>query len=355
MIGKTLPFRLLIFLILAAVLASACSPEALATPTEIEIEIGPPEDTPGVSTPIPTPTLRPTSTPTLEPTVGPTIEPSPTNTLDPYGELIFQGLELRKSGDYNQALTRLSEAIRMERENPRAYVERARVYLDQGMFDEAITDLNFAVNYDPNYAEAYNARGVAWALKEQMTQAFKDLEQAITLDPALASAYSNRAQIYLAQNDFDNAIADFSKVVELHPDDPETYYNRGQAYLVAIQYMNEEETVLQYAGLCIADFNQALALYPENGASYANRGQCHFLNGDLESAYADLSKAIELDPNNFVARLLRSSFYPDIGTMQEALADAQYVLDNAKDSELIEQARLTLQEVPKLPTLTPAP
>ena len=76
---QTLSMRLAALLVLMSVLISACSSDVLATPTEVEIVLGPPEaETPeATSTPRPTATLRPTSTPTVAPTEGPTIEPSP--------------------------------------------------------------------------------------------------------------------------------------------------------------------------------------------------------------------------------------------------------------------------------------
>jgi len=348
--------RLLTFLLLMSVLVSACSSDLISKPTEVEIIIGPPTpDTAASSTPVPTPTLRPTATPTEMPTEGPTVEPSPTNTLDPYHDLVAQALELRANSEFDQAVIKLSEAIRMEPENPLAFYERGRVYMDQNKPDDAITEFNFAINYDPNFIDAYNARGVAWMIKQQFNQALVELNKAIELDPQEPKAYTNRATLYILTDKFDEAVADYSKVIELRPDDPESYYNRGQGYVTMIENSQnvEQEAVINLADLCIADFNQANSLVPDVSDNYTNRGVCYMFKNDLENAYGDFSKAIELDPENFKTRLLRAAIYPDFGTKEESLADAQYVLDNATDAEFKTEAQKMLNTIPTLPTPTP--
>ena len=344
---KSLTLKLATVIFLIGMLVSACSSLGEPTPTEVEIEIGPPESTEAL-TPLPTQTLR--SSPTITETPPePTLAPSPTNTLDPYHAHIAAAQEFTAKGENDSAIAEFTAAIQLDPANPLGFFERGRAYTSMGKFDEAIQDLNFAVNYDPNYAEAYNARGVAWANKGQKSQALKDFESAIELKPDMAAVYTNRGTVYIISNDYANAFLDFSKAIELLPNDPESYFNRGQAYLTAIQISSDDS----YADYCIADLNQAIAMAPEASDFYFTRAMCYLVKEEFVKANLDLTQTITQDPKNAKAYLFRATLYPDYGTLDQALADVNKVLELATDSELIAQAKQMLVDIPKLPTNTP--
>jgi tetratricopeptide (TPR) repeat protein len=277
--------------------------------------------------------------------------PTPTNTLDPYATLLFDGVQLRFSEKFDEAIAKFSEAIKMDPNDPSGYIQRGITYSNVGKQDEAIADFNFAINYDPANADAYNGRGNAWAQKEQYEQAIKDYTKAMELQPALVKAYSNRAIAYINQQNIPQALVDFSKVIELTPDDAQAYFNRGQAYMTALQSVSDTS----YVDLCIADFNQAIALSPDLAASYYLRGTCTGYKDDSASMFVDYSKAIELDPAQGKYYLFRAVLYPKAGTLDQALADAQKVLELTTDPEMITAAEQLIKELPTLPTLTPGP
>jgi len=347
---KATNIRLAFGMILAGLLISACSGGLGPKPTEKEIFIDPNEGTTEeASTPISTPTLRPASTNTPEPPAGPTQAATPTNTLNPYDTLIFEGVQLRIGEQFDAAIAKFTEAIQTDPTNPQAYIERGITNSNTDKLDEAIADINFAINYDPASAQAYNARGVVWARKEQFEQAIKDYNKAIELQPDFPKAYSNRAIAYMLQSQFEEGIADFSKVVELTPDNPEAYFNRGQAYITAMnQQLNET-----YTELCIADFTQVLAFQPEDPESLFSRGLCQSLKGNFVRSMEDYSAAIGFDPERANYYLFRALLYPDIGTQEQALADAQKVLDLSQDPDMRQAAEQILREVPLTPTPTP--
>ncbi len=347
---RYLTYALVATLVMASMLLSSCSVVGLGapTPTEAEILIEPPVGEGAEGTFIPTPTLRPTSTPT------PTLEasPTPTNTLDPYNALIFEGIQLRSEEKHEEALAKFNEAIQMDPANPKGYIERGIQYSILDNQDQAITDFNYAINFDPNSAAAYNGRGVAFMIKDQFEQAIKDFTKAIELDPTFSKPYANRATAYILQKQVEPALADFNKYVELFPDDPEGYFNRGQAYLTANEITGEPS----YLDLCIADFTQVIAMIPETAdASYFNRALCRIAKGDLEEAYADLSQAIAINPEDAKYYLWRTTLYPFAGTLEEALSDARKAAEIAQDEEIRQEAQKALADIPTRPTLTPTP
>jgi len=349
---KKVTTRLAITVMLASLLISACSSLGAAKPTEREIEINPGAvETQAITTPQATPTLRPTPTATPLPTEGAIEAPTPTNTLNPYEALIFEGAQLRGQEQFEAAIAKFTLAIMMNANDPLGYVERAITYSNMGKQDEAITDFNFAINYDPTNADAYNGRGNAWAQKDQLTQAIKDYTKAIELKPDLVKAYNNRAIANILQRKPAEAFADFSKVIELTPDNAQAYYNRGQAYLKTYPEIPEAS----YIDLCIADFNQSIALAADQPESFYNRGTCYLYKNDYLNAFENYSQAIVLDPSQGRYFVYRALLYPNAGTADQALADAQKAIELLSDSELKSVAEQLLKDIPKMPTPTPGP
>ena len=158
---------LLALLLAVALVLNACQ---LANPspkeTEIEMTVVAPEATGELPTLVQyTPTLRPTNTPTPAPVATSGEPPTPTISLSPYDALIQEGTTLRDQGEMDSAISKLTEAIKMDPNNARGYIERGITYSAVDRQDEAITDFNFALNYDPNAFEAYNGRGNAYSIK----------------------------------------------------------------------------------------------------------------------------------------------------------------------------------------------
>ncbi len=50
------------------------------------------------------------------------------------------GIELQIKGSLDEAVVEFTEAIRQDPDNPKAYVRRGFVYLEQGDFDRALQD-----------------------------------------------------------------------------------------------------------------------------------------------------------------------------------------------------------------------
>ncbi len=148
-------------------------------------------------------------------------------------------------------------------------------------------------------------------------------------------AYNNRAIANILQQKPAEAFADFSKVIELTPDNPEAYYNRGQAYLATYKDIPEPT----YIDLCIADFNQSIALAPDQPESFFNRGTCYLYKNDYQNTFENYSQAIALDPSQGRYFVYRALLYPNAGTLDQALADAQKAIEILTDPELKSDSR----------------
>ena len=98
---------------------------------------------------------------------------------DPATEAMNEGAQAAIRQDWNSAINRFSEAIRL----------------------------------NPKLAAAYNDRGLSYYMKGDWDKAIKDLSEAINLNPKDEKAYYNRARAYASKGDNDKAITDFSEAI----------------------------------------------------------------------------------------------------------------------------------------------
>ena len=97
----------------------------------------------------------------------------------------------------------------------------------------------------------------------------------------------------------------------------------GIAQTSAIDYFNRG--VIEKANgdfdSAIADYTRAIELDPTYAAAYSNRGNAKQAKGDLDGAIADCNRAIELDPKDAMAHKNRGVAKKAKGDLEGAIAD----------------------------------
>jgi hypothetical protein len=92
---------------------------------------------------------------------------------------------------------------------------RGRQLTAAGQYREAITELTEALRIASDFALAWNARGFAFVMLRDWGAALRDLDQAILLNPAYRNAYEIRATARKASGDVAGAAADLKRSQQL--------------------------------------------------------------------------------------------------------------------------------------------
>ena len=161
------------------------------------------------------------------------------------------------------------------------YIIRGQANLELGQYDQAISEFTKALKIDPRNALAYSSRGLAYELKGQYDQAISDYTKAIEIDPRDALTYRGRGDAYGEKGQYDQAISDYNKAIEIDPRDALTYGCRGDAYRKKGQYDQ-----------AISDYNKAIEIDPKNADAYNNLAW--FLATVKTSSLRNGKKAVEL-------------------------------------------------------------
>ena len=116
------------------------------------------------------------------------------------------------------------------------------------------------------------------------------------------------------RGDFDDAIRYYSNVIELNSTGSHftfiAYSERGRIYGV--------QGKLDKA---IEDYTKAIGIEPYSALNYNNRGVAYYKQGKPDKAIEDCTRAIELDPNNDLAYNNRGGAYYEQGKLDKAIED----------------------------------
>lgn len=185
-----------------------------------------------------------------------------------------------------------------------------------GKHTEAIESYNKAIELYPEYAKAYLKRAVSHVAIGQIDIALMDFEKAYQLDSTLDNALYQIAVIKILQKDRAAADEYLTRYIEKDPLFPFAYYNRGMARYKMGRTKEAE-----------ADLVKALELgYEDAGNCWLELAAIRLELGEVDSAIAAFTVAIEKDSTCDFCYKQRSEAYLEKGMPAEAVADLDKVV-----------------------------
>ena len=262
----------------------------------------------------------------------------------------------------------------------------------------AIKYFNQAINAKPYLAEAYSFRSEAKYHLGDYVGAEKDAATAIELNPFILYSYEHRSLALSRLKRYGEAIDNYKVLLKMLPDNPGIWHNyalfhyrmndfdgamaaidtlrvKAPNYTVALHIrstlLKERgdtlgaiaalDTVLMidkydhaaYMDRSIiniglkkfeeveSDLTQAIHLFPMSG-HYINRSIAREELGNLRGAMEDLDMAVQLDPDNALARMNRGLLREKVGDYNRAIDDYSFVLECVPDHIRARYARAML-------------
>ena len=185
---------------------------------------------------------------------------------------------------YDEALTNLSEAIRLDPRDVHAFTFRGLTHAQLGNREEAIQDFSAGLAITPNelMATLLEARGETYWAIGWLEKAAEDFEAIIAHDPKGARGYFLRGKLLGAKGKFREAIDDWSSALDRDATRKIPLFYRGYGYICLKEYDK-----------ALRDYTALLQAVPEAAIVHAYRGWIH---GRLENhrlAETDLTYARE--------------------------------------------------------------
>ncbi|WP_236021737.1 tetratricopeptide repeat protein [Geomesophilobacter sediminis] len=189
--------------------------------------------------------------------------------------------------DYNRAVARLSA---------KEYLEQGIRLRKSGSYREALTAFGKAIEVAPTWSRPYATRGATFVLVNDTGRALKDLDRAVELNPADMTVVAIHGVVLLKAGRKDEGLAELSQVADSAPNDVSLNTNVG-----GILIKNK------MPGEAVSFLTRAIDLAPrDRGRACFLRAQAYSQLGKNNEAMNDLKRAAR-QGNRKARELLRTS------------------------------------------------
>ncbi len=237
-------------------------------------------------------------------------------------------------GELDAALIRIETVLKTRPNDLKMLEQKVRILVTKKQYPEAEALANRIIARDPKSKIALNARGVAKRDgKKDFTGALADFDKALAIDAEYPPASFNRAiTLYAGKIGTKSEVLDaLSYTIEINPENATARALRGRllndfgkfqlalgdlnkalsinsalpayadrAYAHFMIYVNGASAMLAKAG---QDADTALRSEPSNATALPVRALVKYSRGDIEGALADAKKALQVEPNSFLAHM----------------------------------------------------
>jgi tetratricopeptide (TPR) repeat protein len=242
-------------------------------------------------------------------------------------EMADDVIAVARLGDTNRAARMIDTMVAANHtdtsDSYSAHLAQGLTYLNSNHLPQAVTELSEAIRLNPEAgAEPYSARAAAYSKMSQNRLALADLDSALKASPNDAHLRQMHADALLQLHDFDGAAADYNVVVRAQPNDAAVLLKRAEIRYRADKY---EEAAADYrralrlgaletdvrSGLCNAlarsedQFAQAvdhcskvLGHEAQSATTLESRGYAYFRQGKMNEALKDFDQAVKASPQN---------------------------------------------------------
>jgi superkiller protein 3 len=216
-------------------------------------------------------------------------------------------------GQMDLAVSAYERAIQIDSNFREAYLYLSKLYANQASrtgrreyLSKAVATLERLVQYFPN-TDVYNNTGVLLGRIGNMASAMEAYQKAVELDPFNLLALSNLGTAYLAVGRAADAKKTFERAIESFQDASSRGELLARQYLglgVAMVRVYQEESARNLALLHEAQgaYERSIEIDPGNAIAHSNLAAVHAELGNLEAAQSELTRAVQLDPEDEQAR-----------------------------------------------------
>lgn len=259
--------------------------------------------------------------------------------------------------DYITAIHYFNTALEAKPYLADAYYYRAYAKFSLDDFQSAVDDLDRAISFNPFHIEYYQLRGLNRIHVGDYQGSIDDYTRVVAELPEDQGALYNRVLCRLELQDYATADAELDIIINKWPTLTRAYLVkaqtclaladtlRGSMWIDSLLVINQREPVAwafkarqAYRDniLALADscYTQAVKYDVGNIDYYLERAQVRHSLNRFNSAIADYTRVIELQPRHFVAHYNRGIIRAYVGDDNLALEDFDYVLSIEPDNTL---------------------
>ncbi|MBQ8968715.1 MAG: tetratricopeptide repeat protein [Bacteroidaceae bacterium] len=241
-----------------------------------------------------------------------------------YSELVMQGIDAMTSDSLVQADSLFRMALKLQPSHPSSYLllrYLGQVKEQQGDNSKALEYYTAGLALKPKDLELKLCRAALHYRMGSDGRALLDYSDVLDIEPENHEALLMRAHIYASMHDARQARRDYETLLRLDP------WNRKAR--VGLILLNDRTGRPREA---MEQINATIQVFPADAMLYAIRGGMEQKRKQYEMALADLTHAIELEPQNADYYVSRATLYLDMGKRKLARQDTQMAVRLGADA-----------------------
>ncbi|OGU00154.1 MAG: hypothetical protein A2X80_13965 [Geobacteraceae bacterium GWB2_52_12] len=212
---------------------------------------------------------------------------------DPASYHYQMGLSYLGERNYSSALFDLTEADKLDPDNPDILYNLGLAYVGKKRPDLAEAKFLKAILLKPGFSAARNDLGVAYLDLKRWDSAIQQFK--IVKDDLFygnnENAIINLGLAYLGKGDYPKALQELQALASQNPRNPVVRLSLGRVWFA----MDKTE-------LAISEYNKALEIYRDYGAAHYYLGQAQLKMNRIELSRASFAEAVRLIPESELGR-----------------------------------------------------
>lgn len=237
-------------------------------------------------------------------------------------------------GDMSKSLAAADKAIALSPNTARGHVQRALVFLAERKFPEARVALSKALAIDPDnnaglalQALLIEREAAAVGTSAARTKAIAELTDALARHPQNTNLLVSRSRLFASSGNTSAALQDAEAAARIAPGDQELVL-----WPLHIEASGIANGSVPNPESAIANMTRGIALEPRNAVFFYARARANMAANSLNNALADASQAIAIKPDFFDAYMLRANIYHRRGDEAQLIAEAHAVTNANPDN-----------------------
>src|SRR4051812_5826714 len=214
----------------------------------------------------------------------------------------------QQAGRSDDAVRVYGEAIRLSPGMALAHYNLGNTLLDLGRATDALAAYTDAIRIDPRLALAHGGRCRALQVLGRGDAARRSCEMAITLQPGLAVLHYDYAGVLQAQGRLDESVAEYATAVRLRPDSVDAQNDLGSM----LQQLGRFDEARQH-------YQAALAVNPNLGLTHSALCSTLQMLRRLDEARRECETAVQLQPDLAIAHYDLGNILQQQGQLESAV------------------------------------
>lgn len=203
-----------------------------------------------------------------------------------FDALHMLGVIEAQRGSHNEALRRITEALRVQPNSADAYINLGRTYAELSDYSHAIESYKKALRLTPRSALAHNNLSIILRRLRRGQEALVHCDKALEIEPTYADAWNNRGNVLFDLDLPSEALASYDRALALNPVLAESFLGRANA-------LNE----MKRADEALAAYDKALTFSPHLAEAWFGRGLVLGVFRRFEEAFVAFDKAFAIKPD----------------------------------------------------------